>query len=418
VTDISRERAYDEIDLSSRKFWAQPAPVREQSFAVLRAQRPLSWHPPVEDALLIDEEDPGYWAVVRHADIVEVSRRHEVFVSGQGVIFENVPEMMLETTQSFLATDPPRHTKLRKLVSAAFTPRQIARISEQIEGRAAQVVADLAAAGSGADFVRECAGPLPQRVFCDMVGVDEENREVVAEAAAALVSWADPVYIADRDPLEVMFEAQMVLLQHALALAEERRSRPTGDLMSALVGAEVDGESLLDEEIGAFFILLAVAANDTTRQTMSHAVHALTAYPEQRAWLAADFDARIGSAVEEFVRWATPVMTFRRTAVADVELHGTTVHAGEKVVMMYPSGNWDTDVFSDPAAFDLSRHPNPHVSFGGGGVHFCLGAQLARTQLRAVFRELFTRLPELAAGEPDYLTGNFIHVVRTLPVTF
>ncbi|HEY2834514.1 MAG TPA: cytochrome P450 [Sporichthyaceae bacterium] len=418
MTDISRERPYDEIDLSSRKFWAQPAAVREESFATLREQRPLSWHPPVEDALLVDEDDPGFWTVVRHADIVEVSRRHDVFVSGQGVIFENAPEMLLETSQSFLATDPPRHTKLRKLVSAAFTPRQISRISEQIEGRAKQAVARLAAAGSGADFVRECAGPLPQWVFCDMVGVGEQEREEVAEAAAALVSWADPIYLGDRDPLDVMFEAQLVLLRHALALAEDRRSKPTGDLMSALVAAEVGGETLLDEEIGAFFTLLSVAANDTTRQTMSHAVHALTKYPEQRAWLAADFDARIDHAIEEFVRWATPVMTFRRTAVADVEVHGITVHEGEKVVMMYPSGNWDTDVFTDPAAFDLSRHPNPHVSFGGGGVHFCLGAQLARTQLRAVFRELFSQLPDLAAGDPDYLTGNFIHVVRTLPVTF
>jgi cytochrome P450 len=418
VSDISRERPYDEIDVSSRKFWAQPAPVREESFAALRADRPLSWHPPVDDALMDDADDPGFWAVVRHGDIVEISRRHDVFVSGQGVIFENIPEMFLETSQSFLATDPPRHTKLRTLVSKAFTPRQIARISEGIEANTVAIVAELAAAGSGSDFVQTCAAQLPLRVFADMVGVGEEDREEVAEAAGAMVSWADPAFLGDRDPLDVMFEAQLVLLRHALGLAEQRRSKPTGDLMSALVAAEVDGDRLLDEEIGAFFILLAVAGNDTTRQSMSHALRALTTHPEQRAWLTADFDGRIDTAVEEFVRWATPVMTFRRTAVVDVDLRGTTVRAGEKVVMMYPSGNWDTDVFTDPAAFDLSRRPNPHLSFGGGGVHFCLGAQLARTQLRAVFRELFRQIPDIRAGEPDYLTGNFIHAVRALPVTF
>jgi cytochrome P450 len=418
VNDLSRARPYDEIDVSSRKFWAQPAAVREHSFAELRAERPLSWHPPVDDALMVDEDDPGFWAVVRHADIVEVSRRHEVFCSGQGVIFENVPEMLLEASQSFLATDPPRHTKLRRLVSAAFTPRQIARISQSIEAHAHQVVRELVGAGSGADFVELCAAQLPLRVFADMVGVGAEERDEVADAAAAMVSWADPAFLGERDALDVLFEAQLTLLRHALALAEARRSKPTGDLMSALVAAEVDGDRLLDEEIGAFFILLSVAGNDTTRQSTSHALHGLTTHPEQRAWLAADFDARIDNAVEEFVRWATPVMTFRRTATVDVELHGTTVHQGERVVMMYPSGNWDSDVFRDPAALDLSRHPNPHVSFGGGGVHFCLGAQLARTQLRAMFRELFTQLPNLRAGEPEYLAGNFIHAVRALPVTF
>jgi cytochrome P450 len=188
--------------------------------------------------------------------------------------------------------------------------------------------------------------------------------------------------------------------------------------MTNLVQAEVDGERLTNEEIGAFFVLLSVAGNDTTRQTTSHVLKALTDFPEQREWLMADFHARIGTAVEEFVRWASPVMTFRRTAVADFEMSGQQISAGEKVVMFYPAGNWDTNVFANPDTFDLGRDPNPHVAFGGGGTHFCLGSQLAKTQLKAIFRELLHQLPDIQAGEPHYLAGNFIHAIRTMPCTF
>jgi cytochrome P450 len=341
-----------------------------------------------------------------------------VFVSGQGVIFENVPAEMLEMTQSFLAMDDPRHAKLRKLISAAFTPRQVTRISDRIDANAKAVVQELAAVGSGAEFVRHCASQLPMRTLADMMGIEQSERLAVAEAANDLVSWADPEHVAGRDVQEMMFASTLELHRVALELAEARRSKPADDLMTSLVQAEVDGERLLDEEISAFFVLLAVAGNDTTRQTTSHALRALTEHPEQRSWLVADFEGRIGCAVEEFLRWATPVMTFRRTVVADVELHGRRIAAGEKVVMFYPSGNRDEAVFADPAAFDLSRTPNPHVAFGGGGSHFCLGANLARTQLRAIFRELLVQLPDISAGEPDYLAGNFIHAVRAMPCTF
>jgi cytochrome P450 len=185
-----------------------------------------------------------------------------------------------------------------------------------------------------------------------------------------------------------------------------------------LVHAEVDGDRLTDEEVAAFFVLLAVAGNDTTRQTTSHAMKALTDFRDQRAWLMADFDDRIGSAVEEFVRWATPVMTFRRTACRDCVVGEQPIAEGEKVVMFYSSGNFDTDVFDAPQRLDLGRKPNPHVGFGGGGRHFCLGAHVARAQLRAIFDELLTQLPDIDAGEPDYVPGNFIHAIRAMPVTF
>jgi cytochrome P450 len=412
------QRAYDPIDLSSRSFWSTTAADRERSFAVLRAERPVSWHPPVEDAMLKDPDDPGYWALTRRNDIVAVSRNNEVFRSGRGVMFENFPEELLEASQSFLAMDPPRHTFLRKLVSAAFTPRQVRRIEDSIKANATVIVEELQAAGSGVDFVEHCAKELPIRTLSDMVGIPDADRERVAQAADAMVSSGDPVFLNGRHPLEVLFEAQTYVHQVALALAADRRGNPGDDLFSSLVNAEVDGDRLADADVAAFFVLLSVAANDTTRQTTSHAMKALTDFPDQRAWLLEDFDNRIGTAVEEFIRWASPVMTFRRTAAIDVEVGGQLIKAGEKVVLFYSSGNWDTEAFDHPERLDLSRSPNPHVSFGGGGVHFCLGAHVARAQLRAIFGELLRQLPDIQAGDPVSVPGNFIHGIRSLPVTF
>jgi cytochrome P450 len=411
-------RAYDAIDLSSLAFWSTTAAERERSFAVLRAERPVSWHAPVEESLMHDPDDHGYWAVTRRSDIATVSRNNEVFLSGKGVIFENVPVELLEASQSFLAMDPPRHTKLRKVVSAAFTPRQVRRIEDSIKSNAKTIVEELRAAGSGADFVDQCAKELPIRTLSDMVGIPESERQHVAHAADAMVSWADSVYLDGRSPLEVLLEAQMYIHQVAGALAAERREHPGDDLFTSLVTAEVDGDRLSDNDVAAFFVLLAVAANDTTRQTTSHAMKALTDFPDQRAWLREDFDNRIGTAVEEFIRWASPVMTFRRTAATDFELSGQKILAGEKVVMFYPSGNWDTEAFDHPERFDLSRNPNPHVGFGGGGVHFCLGAHVARAQLRAIFAELLTQLPDIQAGDPAYVPSNFINGIRSMPCTF
>ncbi len=414
----ANDRTYDAIDLSSPQFWATTAQERERSFAVLRAERPVSWHSPVKDTLMDDPGDPGYWAVTRRADIVAVSRNNDVFRSGKGVMFASIPEELLEASQSFLAMDPPRHTKLRKLVSAAFTPRQVRRIEQSIQANAKTIVGELREAGSGADFVEYCAKELPIRTLSDMVGIPESERQQVAHAADALVSWADPEYLAGREPLQVVFENQVYLHQVAGQLAAERRENPGEDLFSALVNAEVDGDRLSDADVAAFFVLLAVAGNDTTRQTASHALRALTDFPGERAWLQAAFEDRIGTAVEEFVRWATPVMTFRRTAATDFELGGQQIQAGDKVVMFYASGNRDEEAFDEPGRFDLSRSPNPHLGFGGGGVHFCLGAHVARAQLRAIFGELLSQLPDIAAGEPVYVPGNFIHAIRSMPCTF
>ncbi|HEY0226549.1 MAG TPA: cytochrome P450 [Mycobacterium sp.] len=411
-------RAYDTIDLSSRAFWSTTAADRERSFAELRAERPVSWHPPVEDALMPDPDDPGYWAITRRADIAAVSRNNDVFLSGRGVMFESIPVELLEASQSFLAMDPPRHTKLRKVVSAAFTPRQVRRIEESIQSNAKAIVEELQAAGSGADFVDLCAKELPIRTLSDMVGIPDSERERMAHATDARVSWADPDFLGGRPALEVIFENQMYLHQVVGELAAQRRKNPGEDLISSLVHAEVDGDRLTDAEVAAFFVLLAVAGNDTTRQTTSHTMKALTDFPAERSWLLNDFEDRIGTAVEEFVRWSTPVMTFRRTAATDFDLGGQSIAAGEKVAMFYASGNWDSEAFDQPDRFNLSRSPNPHLGFGGGGVHFCLGAHVARAQLRAIFGELLRQLPDIQAGDPEYVAGNFIHAVRSMPCTF
>jgi cytochrome P450 len=402
------------VNVSSNDFWGSTALKREESFRQLRDHDPVSWQPPAEGGMMPSEDDDGYWAIVRHEDIGYVSTNPEIFCSGEGVQLENIPEMYLEPTQSFLALDAPRHTKLRKLVSSAFTPRRVATIDDQIRRRSARIVDDLLAGGD-CDFVHQVSSRLPMWTIYDMVGLPEELQEPVAHAADVIVGSNDPEVQEGRDPLEVINDAVMTLMTAGLDLAESRRTDPRDDLMTNLVQAEIDGEGLSDEEISAFFVLLSVAGNDTTRNTISHSMRALTEHPDQRAWLMSDFDNRIGPAVEEFIRWSTPVMTFKRTATQDTELCGVSIAAGEKVVMMYPSGNRDDRVFTDPGTFDLSRDPNRHLGFGGRGPHYCLGHMLAKTQLKAIFDELLHRAPELTVGEPDYLLSNFVHGIKRMP---
>ena len=407
----------DPVDLSTLAFWGRPMDERDASFAELRRERPISWHRPPEGMLMPSEDDPGFWAVVRHADIGHVSRNPKLFCSGQGVQFQDAPPELLEATQSFLAMDAPRHTQLRKIVSAAFTPKQVRRVEDRIAERAAAIVDDLREHGHG-DFVELVAKRLPMGTIYDLMGAPESHQESLAEAADLLVATNDPDVLENlgvSDPLQVAGQALHQLLGPALELAEARRRQPQDDLMSNLVQAEVDGQRLTDAEIGAFFVLLSVAGNDTTRNTIAHSMRRLTEHPEQRAWLAEDVEGRMAGAVEEFVRHASPVLTFRRTAVEDTELRGQRIAAGDKVVMFYESGNRDDEVFADPLRFDLSRDPNPHVGFGGGGPHFCMGNMLARTQLRQIFSQLLTGVPDLTVGEGEMLRSNFVHAVRTMP---
>jgi cytochrome P450 len=332
-------------------------------------------------------------------------------------MIEAVPDDILDAAQSFLAMDGARHSTLRRLVSSVFTPRQVAKIKDQIDRQAAQIVDELLATKEG-DFVEQVSKRLPMWTVYEMMGLPAELRDEAAHNADGMVSWADADVAAGREPGEVLNDSLVGLLTAGLELAEQRRSRPESDLMTMLVQAEVDGgRRLTDDELGAFFVLLSVAGNDTTRNTITLTTMALQQFPDQRALLVQDFDGRIKPATEEFVRWATPVMTFRRTATRDTVIRDQEIKEGEWVMLMYSSGNRDDRVFVDPTAFDITRSPNPHIGFGGGGPHFCMGGFLAKMQLEAFFRELIFRAPSLRVGEPEYLVGNFVRAVKSLPYT-
>ena len=415
------DRPYDGEDISSRAFWPTTADEREKTFARLRERGTVTWHPPFEDSLLDDPDDHGFWAVTTYDDLVEVTKRHEDFLSGPGILMESAPAELVEAAQSIIAMDPPRHSKMRKLVSAAFTPKQMRRINDRIEANARKVVDNLveqAEAGGGtAEFVAECAELLPMHNINDMMGVPDGDRQAANHEMKVLVGWNDPELVGHTQEERVgrMFQAIMSTHQLCSRLADERRQDPQDDLITALVQAEVDGEQLSDADVAAFFCLLTIAGTDTTRQSTSHGLRALTTHPDQREWLLADLEGRIQTAVEEIVRWATPIMTFRRTAAHDVEFRGQQITEGDKVVMFYSSANRDENRIERPHELDLSRHPNPHISFGGGGIHHCLGNQLARFQLRALFTELLTRVPEITAGEPELMPSNFFHAVKRMP---
>lgn len=417
------DRPYDKADLSSKAFWQATMDEREETFALLRRERPVTWHPPFEDQLLDDPDDHGFWAVVTHDDLKDVTRRHEDFLSGPGILMESLPADFVEAGQSIIAMDPPQHSKMRRLVASTFTPRQMKRTEGRIRANAAMVVDNLIAKAKASpdgvvDFVGECAALLPMHNISDLMGLPDGERQKAAHEASVGMAWNDPEMTGNtkEERLGRIFEALMYLHGMATTAAAERRQQPADDLLTALAEAEIDGEVLTDHEIGSFFVLLTVAGNDTTRQSTSLGLRALTDHPDQRAWLLEDLEGRAQTAVEELVRWATPIMTFRRTASRDTELHNEQITAGDKVVMFYSSANRDDNAIDRPHELDLSRNPNPHVGFGGNGIHHCLGNQLARYQLRALFSELLTRAPQIeSVGEPTMVPSNFFHQVKRMP---
>jgi cytochrome P450 len=401
-----------DVDISSSEFWVKPFEERDESFARLRREAPVSWHPPTEFPFPHDET--GFWAVVRNDDINTVSRQTQRFGSRYGVSLDAVPLDLVLSLSFFLTMDAPEHPRFRELVSTAFTRRQVALIDEQIRIAAREIVDGLIGAGD-IDFVERCSSLLPMRTIADMMGVPVSERVAAAQAGDAVIGRSDPAYGDPADPIGTMIKAREHLYALGADLARHRRAHPGDDLLTNLVNAEVDGQRLSDDDIGAFMVLFTVAGNDTTRNTTSLTAVAFDRNPDQRSYLMEDFDARITGAVEEFVRHGSPVMQFTRTALVDTELGGQHIAAGDKVAVFYCSGNRDEAVFDRPHEFDLSRPKNPHVAFGGGGPHFCIGAGLARTQLKAIFGELLTRVPDMQVGEPQFAAGNFIRVVSALP---
>jgi cytochrome P450 len=412
VASTPQAREYSPFDITSHDFWSRPFDVRDQTFAQLRALDGLSWHQPLPT--LFDIEEPGFWALTRRADIQFASQNPELFTSTLGVALDPMPAEVQKFATFFLGMDPPQHTTYRRLISSAFTPRNVRRIEEQIQANAVAIVDDLIGAGD-IDFVDACSAQLPMRTISDMLGVPTADQPALAKAAEKLFSMSDDEFSSLEERAMATINEIMLISNTGVELAKFRRANPGDDLMTSIVNAEVDGHRLTDEEIGAFLILLASAGNDTTKQSTTHGMLALAANPDQRDWLMEDFDGRIGMATEELVRWSTPVLQFARFATQDVEVAGQLINAGDKVGLFYCSANRDESVFADPQKFDLSRSPNPQVGFGGGGPHFCLGNGLAKSELRHIFRELLTRLKTIELGEPDLLYSSFVHGIKRLP---
>jgi methyl-branched lipid omega-hydroxylase len=409
----------DGIDLSATEFWGLPLSERAAAFAKLRA-RP---RPPffAEPDMVFAATGPGYYALVRHADVAEASRHPEVFCSRRGATsISDLPVEFNEYFGSMINMDDPRHTRLRRIVSRAFTPRMIARFEDDVRRAATAVVDELLVAGP-CDFVSRVAARLPLKIICDMMGIPDEHYEMVFANSNMILAGFDPEFVsenADEVVLQLLGAGQ-ALAALVTDLAATRAQAPAEDLLTALVTANIDGEQLTNAELASFFVLLVVAGNETTRNALSHALMLLTEFPEQRALLLADLDGRIGGAVEEIVRYVSPVMFMRRTVTQDYTMNGQDYHQGDKVALFYYSANRDEAVFTDPERFDITRSPNPHVGFGAAGPHFCLGAHLARRELTVMLRELLTRVPDITtAGEPDRLLSSFVNGIKRLPCEF
>jgi cytochrome P450 len=395
----------DEIRLGDLETWLRPD--REGVFAKLRAEAPISFHAePVPPPDVPFPQGPGFWALTRHADVMQVSRDPDTFHSAPSTNIGDIPPEIAEWLGSMINMDSPRHTKLRLIVNRGFTPRRVAGIEESVRTQAREIVDRVAPLGE-CDFVSEIAAKLPLQVICDMLGIPRADNARIFELTNKILGVGDPEYVMS---LEELMAAGMELFQYGLNVAEDRLENPRDDIASALMHAEVDDETgthkLTASELGSFFLLLVVAGNETT----------LTEHPDQRRVWIDDFEAVSPTAVEEIVRWATPVIHFRRTATRDVVVGGQEVKAGEKVVMFYNSANRDERAFPDPFRFDVRRTPNEHVGFGAGGPHFCLGANLARREIKVMFEELFRRLPDIeVSGEPAMLQSSFIHGIKRMP---
>jgi methyl-branched lipid omega-hydroxylase len=405
-----------DIHLELLDFWGLDDDIRDGVFATLRREAPISFWPAIE--LPGFPSGGGHWALTKLDDVHYASRHPDIFSSAPGITINDQNPEVAEYFGSMIVLDDPRHQRLRSIVSRAFTPKVVARIEASVRERAHRLVASLIAnhPSGEAELVSELAGPLPLQVICDMMGIPEEDHQRVFHWTNVILGVGDPDLASDA---EEFIKVSMEIGAYASALAEDRRVNHHDDLTSSLVEAEVDGERLSSSEIASFFILLVAAGNETTRNAISHGMVALSRYPEEREKWWSNFDGLTPTAVEEIVRWASPVVYMRRTLTQDFELSGTKMACGDKVSLWYNSANRDESKFANPWAFDVARDPNPHLGFGGGGAHFCLGANLARREIRVVFDELRREIPDIVATEePARLLSQFIHGIKTLPVAW
>ncbi len=405
-----------DIDLSDPAFWLADRDHRDAAFRTLRDTPGLQFFPERVFEGSPFPPGPGYWALVRHDDVFAASRNAKLFCSGLGSNIGDLPVELNEFFGSMINMDDPKHFRLRSLVAKGFTPKEVARVEQYVTTRAKGVVDRMLEANPGGecDFVEWIAAPLPLQIICEMMGIPGEDIEQIFQWTNVILGAGDPEY---GGSYEALMNAALGMFAYAQALGEDRRAHPREDITSVLMAAEIDGDTLSPQEFGSFFILLVVAGNETTRNAISHGMRALTEHPDQRELWYGDFETHTRTAVEEIVRWATPVIHFRRTATEDTELSGQAIAAGDKVVLWYTSANRDERMFPDPYRFDITRPITPvQVGFGAGGPHFCLGANLARREITVMFDELRRRLPDLRiTGEPAYLESFFINGIKRLP---
>jgi cholest-4-en-3-one 26-monooxygenase len=396
--------ATGEIDIASNDTYV--AGVPHELFARLRQEAPVYRHARSEP-----DQPESFWVLTRHADVVRASRVFENYSSYRKgcLLYEERPD--LDLARMLIDLDPPEHTRLRMLVSRGFTPRAIRSLDGHFREVTARIL-DTALQAGTFDFVTEVAAELPLIAIAELLGVPVEDRHKMFEWSNRMIGTSDPEY-SSGDP-DAGAAAMAELYMYANQLAAERKLDPRDDIITTLLTVEGD-DALSEHEFDLFVLLLSVAGDETTRNAISHGVLAFMEHPDEWAALRAD-GGLLDSAVEEVLRWASPVMQFRRTATVDIELHGQHIAEGDPVVMYYISANRDDAVFADPYRFDVARTPNPHVAFGGGGPHFCLGAQLARLEMRIMFEELLARVESLAlAGEVSRLRSNFINGIKHLP---
>ncbi len=397
------------FDLTDPDLYADRVPQEE--LAELRRAAPVWWNPQPSD---MGFNDDGFWAVTRHRDVVAISRDSETFSS-----YENtaIVRFMSGSTRDqiemqrviMLNIDPPHHTKIRGIVSRGFTPRAINNLRDILTERAQKIVQTALEQGTG-DFVTDVACELPLQAIAELIGVPQEDRHKLFTWSNDMVGYDDPEYSGDGET------AAAEILGYSMLMAEDRRACPRDDIVTKLVHAQVDGGELTADEFGFFVILLSVAGNETTRNAISHGMLAFLDNPDQWELFKA---TRPQTAVDEIVRWATPVTVFQRTATRDTELGGQQIRKGQRVGMFYRSANFDEDVFEHPEQFNVLRSPNPHVGFGGTGAHYCLGANLARLEIDLIFNAIADAMPAISkAGDPQRLRSGWLNGVKRLPVTY
>ena len=388
--------------------------VPHEEMLAMRRTAPVSFVAQDEDARAGFPDHQGFWALSKHADVAAVSKNQTDFsTQANGVIMRFAPGMTKEEREQsgflLINHDAPDHTKLRQIVSRAFTPRAINALHDDLKARAQKIWADAVESGSG-DFVEQVAAELPLQAIADLLGVPQEDRGKLFEWSNQMMSYDDPTVEGDQ------MVAFMEILAYSMALADERRKNPQDDIVTKLVTADVDGRGLTDDEFGFFVILLAVAGNETTRNAITHGMNAFFENPDQwELWKS----ERPDTMVDEVVRWASPISVFQRTALNDTEVGGVPVAKGQRVGLFYASANFDEDVFTDPFRFDITRDPNPQLGFGGHGAHYCLGANLARQEIRLIFHALADLAPDISRlAEPSRLRHAWVNGIKDLQVSY